>query len=104
MRLPSVLIPSTYAERWTYFVVFAFTNGALTSCPALLNAAEAAADFASNAAWIGCGFELTLDGGLGVRRGVAFTDGPGWGVVPRDEGAEELHECDVVVRCVGQNI
>jgi len=31
-------------------VVFDFTKGALTSCPALLNAAAAAADFASNAA------------------------------------------------------
>jgi hypothetical protein len=88
-----------------YFVVFALTNGAFTSCPALLNAAEAAADFASNAAWIGWGFELSLEGGFGIRRGVGLVvDGPGWGVVPRDEGAEELHEWDVVVRCIGQNM
>jgi len=38
-------------------------------------------------------------------RGVGLIgDGPGCGVVPRDEGAEELHECDVAVRCVGQNM
>jgi hypothetical protein len=40
-----------------------------------------------------------------MRRGVGLiVDGPGWGVAPRDEGADELHEWDVFVRCVGQNM
>jgi hypothetical protein len=92
-------------KKGTYFVVFALTNGAFTSCPALRNAAEAAADFASKAADTDWAFESTREGGLGVRRGAGLDDdGPGCGVVPRDEVAEELHECEVVVRCVGQNM
>jgi hypothetical protein len=92
-------------KKGTYFVVFALTKGAFTSCPALRSAAEAAADFASKTAETDWAFESTREGGLGVSRGAGLVvDGPGCGVVPRDEAAEELQECEMVVRCVGQNM